>query len=87
MIAVMGIFSGVLSIVEGILGIRAANDMNKIMPVWILSIISLIGSVVTIIFSITQGTFGSNVWSYLLSLAASGAMFWIANNIKTQARR
>lgn len=79
------IIMGIISVIEGILGIRAANNNQKIMPVWVLSIIGLAGVVVGIIMSIVQGTFSSSIMSNIFSLVANGLMFWIANNIKTQA--
>ena len=79
------IVTSVLSMLEGILGLRAANDASKIMPVWILAIIGLVASVAACILSLVNGTFGDNVTNLISSLVGSGLMFWIANNIKQQA--
>ena len=49
---------------------------------WVLAIIGLVGAVISLIMSIAQGAFNA---SSILSLALSGLMFWIANNIKTEA--
>ena len=73
---------GIISILEGVLGIRAANDNQKIMPVWVLAIIGLALGVIGLIMSIVQGNFQ---WSSVVSVIISGLMFWIANNIKQEA--
>lgn len=82
LITVLLFVSAGVAIVEGILGIRAANDNRKIMPVWIIAIIGLAFAVISVIASIVSGKF---TFSVLGSLIGSGLMFWIANNIKQQA--
>lgn len=85
MMAVILIVAAAVSILEGVLGIRAAKDASKIMPVWILAIIGLVGAVITIIVSIANGSFAANAVSNIITLVIDGLMFWIANNIKTEA--
>lgn len=74
--------SGVLSLITGILGVRAAKDATKVKPVLILSAISLVIVVIGLIGSIISGSFSA---SGLLELVAPGLMFWCANNVKKQA--
>lgn len=81
-LGVFGIIVGAVTVVEGVLGVRAANDPSKIMPVWILSIIGLAANAVSLIMAFVQH---GNILSALLSLVVSGLMFWVANNIKVQA--
>lgn len=81
----LGFVVGVLSIVEGILGIRAANDNQKIMPVWILAIIGLAISALSVIVGLFQRAPMQDILTDLGTLIVSGLMFWIANNIKVQA--
>ena len=76
------IASGALSLITGILGIRAAKDATKVKPVFILSAISLAIVVIGLIGSIISGSFSI---SGLLELVAPGLMFWCANNVKKQA--
>ncbi len=83
-VGVASLILGAIALLEGILGIRAANDKNKIMPVWVLSIIGLGISVLAFVASIFNGSFGANLVSNLCSLVGSGLMFWIANNIKVE---
>ena len=78
-IAVVG---GIIALVEGILGVRAANDNQMIMPVWVLAVAGIVFAVVSIVISFAQGSFQI---SSLFSLAGPCLMFWIANNIKRQA--
>jgi len=79
------IFAGVIELVMGILGVRAANDNQKIMPVWVLSIISLILNAVGFIACIVNGSFGTQGATYIISLILAALMMWIANNIKQEA--
>ena len=76
------IASGALSLITGILGVRAAKDATKVTPVFVLSAISLAIVVVGLIGSIISGSFSA---SGLLELVAPGLMFWCANNVKKQA--
>ena len=87
---VVGVFLLVLlasavELVVGILGVRAANDNQKIMPVWVLAIIDVILYVVGLVIVIVNGDFSSQGVSYILSLAFAILLFWVANNIKQQA--
>ena len=55
------------------------------MPVWVLSLIGLIGSVVGVVMSIANGSIGAQAVNLIAMLAGSALMFWVANNIKKQA--
>lgn len=81
-IGIVALFSGVISVVEGILGIRAANDNQKIMPVWVLALISMALYIFSTISSIVNGTFSV---STLVGLVIAGLMFYVANTIKQEA--
>lgn len=74
----------VIELVVGILGVRAANDNSKIMPVWVLAIIQLALCVVSLISTVVNG---GEFISSILSVAFAGLMFWAANNIKKEAGR
>ena len=73
------IASGALSLITGILGVRAAKDATKVKPVFILSAISLAIVVIGLIGSAISGSFSVKG---LLELVAPGLMFWCANNVK-----
>ena len=80
------VFAGIIDIILGILGVRAANNNQKIMPVWWLSLIALILGIIGCIMGVAQGDItGSQIGSYAGSIAVSLLIFWIANNIKRQA--
>ena len=90
MIAGAGVFmivTALLSILIAIFGLRASNDINKIMPAWIFSILGLAANVVSFIMSIVNGTIGDNLVSTILGLALSAVTFWVCNNIKAEAGR
>lgn len=86
-VSIVIIISGIWSILCGIFGIRAANDNQKIMIVWVFTLIGVILAIVGIIMAIINGTFGSSFWSLAGTLVFSGIMFFIANNIKNEAGR
>ena len=79
------IISAVWSLLCGIFGIRAANDNQKIMIVWVFAIIGVILGVVGLIYSIVNGSFGQNAFSLIIGLIVDVLLFWIANNIKREA--
>ena len=85
--SIIALISGGWSLFCGILGVRAANDNQKIMIVWVFSLIAFALQVITIIMSFFNGSFGDNWVSYLISLIWPALMFWIANNIKQEAGR
>lgn len=85
--SVVLLISGGWSLFCGIMGVRAANDNQKIMFVWVMSIISVVFAVISLIMSIANGTFGDNWLSQILSLGLQCLMFWVANNIKQEAGR
>lgn len=84
-LAVIVIVSALWSLLCGIFGIRAANDNQKIMVVWVFTLIGVILCVLSIIASIINGTFGQEVWSLVFTAVFDGIMFWLANNIKREA--
>ena len=81
------VFGGVIELILGILGVRAANDNQKIMPVWVLAIIQLVLSAISLITTITDGSFGTQGTSTVASLALAVLIMWLANNIKREAGR
>ena len=79
------VVEGIWSLLCGIFGVRAANDNQKIMIVWVFCLIGVILAVVGVIAAIINGGFGNQFWSFLCTLVVSGIMFFIANNIKKEA--
>ena len=72
---------GAISLITGILGIRAAHDAKKINPVYILAAFSLIISVANLIVAILNQKFSASV---LASVVGPALMFWCAANVKKQ---
>ena len=81
------VFSGVIELVVGILGVRAANDNQKIMPVWVLAIVQLVLYAISLISIIAGGSFGTQGVSAIVSLVVAFLIVWLANNIKKEAGR
>ena len=79
------LIGGIVSLICGILCLRAANDNTKIMPAWVIAIISLVANVVSIIMTFANGTFSQNVASSIGGLVFSVLTFYFANNIKAEA--
>ncbi len=79
------LFSGVVELILGILGVRAANDNQKIMPVWVLAIIQVVLCAISLVTTITGGSFGTNGVSSIVALIIAGIIMWLANNIKKEA--
>ena len=76
------VVSGIIALIIGFLGMRAAKDPTKIMPVWVLSIVSLVLNILALGSSIFGGVAPADLLRSVLALAVSGLMFWAANNIK-----
>ena len=82
----ISIFVGaVLSIITAIFGLRASNDVNKIMPAWIFSVLGLVGSCANLVMAAVRGTMSDNLVSLIASIVLSAITFWACNNIKTEA--
>ena len=87
-LAIASLVEGLLYILQGVLGLRAAKDNQKIMPVWILAVIGLVFGVLGVIAAITNSEpaeLMSNLGSSILSLVYSGIYFYITNTIKKEA--
>ena len=82
------IITAIISFIEGFLGLRAAKDNTKIMPVWVLAVIALAGGIISLLMTLFGGNMtAESMGSVVGSLAASGLMFWLANTIKHEAGR
>ena len=75
------------SIIMGLLERRAAKDPSKIMPVWVLSIITTVFTSISVISSLVQHTPVQEMHSSIISLAISIAVLVIATNVKKEARK
>ena len=73
---------GLLSLVIGILGVRAANDPGKAGPLFKLACVSLGISVINLFVGIFGGNF--SVQS-LIECVPPALMTWCSNNLKKQA--
>ena len=79
------IISAGLEVLMGILGLGAAKDNQKIMPVWVLALISLIMSVVSVITNVLGGVEASQMFSLVTGLVIPALFFWFANTVKKEA--
>ena len=83
-IAAIAVISSLVGLAEGILGIRAARDSQKIMPLWVLSFVGVGLGVIQVVTSISSDGFQITT---LLPLVFPGLVFWLANSIKMEAGR
>ncbi len=84
-LGIMLLVTAAITLITGILGLRAAKDNQKIKPVWIISVIALVFAVISFIMTVTGGGSGSNIGSSLGSLIMPAITFWLANNVKKEA--
>ena len=74
--------TGILSLLEGIFSLQAAKNAAKAGPLWVISLVSVIGSVASMILNIVSG---GSFTSGLVSLLINCFIFYLANNIKKHA--
>lgn len=79
------VVSGIVTLLAGVFGVRAANDNQKIMIVWVFTLLVVIVNIIGIVMAAINGSFGTDAISLIAGLVFSLLMFWIANNIKKQA--
>ena len=84
-VGVMLLVSAAITLITGILGLRAAKDNQKVKPVWIISIIALVFAVISFIMTITGGGDSGSIGSSLGGLVMPAITFWLANNVKKEA--
>ena len=82
---ILVIIIGLLNLLCGVFGLRAANDNQKIMIVWVFLLIDIIIEIVAATMAILNGFTDTLFISVAVALAWSVFMFWIANNIKKEA--
>ncbi len=86
-LSIVTFISSAVSLLAGVLGIRASKDNTKILPVWIIALISLIFSIISIVIAIINGITPGSVVSLVIDIVWSAIFFAVANNIKMQASR
>ena len=87
MTGIIMLVSAGLEVVLGILGLGASRDNQKIMPVWVLALISLIAAVVGFIMNIINGAGMTNILPLLVNLVIPALFFYFANTVKREAGR
>ena len=76
--------TGIVDLIEGAFCLRAAKDARKAGPLWVVSMIAVILSVLSLITSFREG--GQAIASGVATLAINCAIFFLANNIRNQGR-
>lgn len=82
--AIMAV-GAILSLVYAHLERAAAKDPTKIMPVWVLSILSVVLEAGSLIHSLMNHVAISSLSSNFIGLAISVLIFVVANNIRKEA--
>ena len=83
LIGVVILVSAIVELLQGIFSLRAAKDASKATPLWVISIISVVFSAISLINSFGSGT--QEIFSAIFGLAISCGIFYLANNIKKNA--
>lgn len=87
----LALIGSIVDLISGICSVKAANDISKIMPAWVFTLIALILDVISVIAFFVQkrpeGTTvtPSNVIGLIIGLALSALVFCAANNVKRAA--
>lgn len=87
----LALIGSIVDLISGICSVKAANDISKIMPAWVFTLIALILDVISVIAFFVQkrpeGTTitPSNVIGLIIGLALSTLIFCAANNVKQAA--
>ena len=74
-------FTGLLNIIAGIFGLRAAKDANKVGPLYIWSLISMVFSIIGFVATAAKG---SADLSAVINVIFPIILFICANNVKKQ---
>ena len=83
-IGVILIVSGIVDLIEGIFALRASNDATKARPLWIISLIAVILSVISLVAGLINGA--DDILSSVYSAAMNIGIFFLANNIKNEGQ-
>ena len=79
------LIEGLICLLQGVLGLRAAKDSRKVMPVWIIAVIGLAAGIISLVMTVFRGGVDASQYGSLIgSVASSALMFWLANNIRKQ---
>lgn len=84
-VGLIGVLAYVVQLIVGILGVRAANDNQKIMPVWVLALLQVILQVVSATMTLMGGVGMNAIVTTCVYVLIAVLVFWIANNIKREA--
>ena len=82
LLGVLALLAGLFALVEGALGLRAARDATRIMPVWAVSFAGLVLGIANLAITASQQ---GDLLMAAIGMIASALMFWVANNIRSQA--
>ncbi len=82
-LAVISIISGVVDLIIGILGVRGANNPDKIGPFFVIAIIGLVLAAIGVVFPLLTGSADfSSMPSTLVQLVILIVCVVLANNIR-----
>lgn len=87
----LALIGSIVDLISGICSVKASNDISKIMPAWVFTLIALIFDVISVIAFFVQkrpeGTTitPSNVIGLIIGLGLSILIFVAANNVKQAA--
>lgn len=83
-VGILLLVSGIFELLQGIFSLRAAKDATKAQPLWVISIIALVFSVISLISSF--GGESQSILSSVFSVVICAVVLYLANNIKKQGK-
>ena len=82
-VCMLSIYLAAIDALLGVLSLRAAYNPQKVRPVWILSLVSLVLGVGSVVWLLVGGLQGDESFlEQLLGLAFDAVAFWAANDIR-----
>lgn len=86
MFGALSLVSGVIDVLVGCLGVRGANNPEKIGAYFVLVIIAFVFDVIEVVLAIIGGSDASSLASTIMPAIVSGIFVFIAYKVKSEAK-
>jgi hypothetical protein len=82
---IMILVSGIFALLLGIFSVRASNDFSKVGPAYVLAIIDLIVSIISVIVNFAGTMNVSSLLDGVVGVVFAACIFWAAKTIRDNA--